>query len=72
MAERIEELDVVALTVDLPEHKLVRGQVGTVVMLHGAEAVEVEFVDETGHTYALLTLPTSQLLRLHYHQTEAA
>lgn len=31
MEETIKLLDVVALTVDLPEHNLWRGQVGTVV-----------------------------------------
>ena len=32
-----KELDRVVLTVDLPEHGLVRGDVGTVVLLHGDE-----------------------------------
>lgn len=41
--------DVVALTVDLPEYKLERGQVGTVVeTLANGTAFEVEFSD---HTY---------------------
>ena len=30
-ATQLNELDVVALTVDLPEQKLARGQVGTIV-----------------------------------------
>ena len=67
----IRELDVVALTVDVPEKQLVRGQVGTVVMEHAPDAVEVEFIDDQGATYALLTLRKSQLLRLRYH-VEAA
>jgi len=72
MEDEIQELDVVALTSDLPEHKLLRGQVGTVVMKYAPDAFEVEFVDEQGKTYALLTLNKSHLLRLHYHRVEAA
>jgi hypothetical protein len=64
--QSIHELDVVALTVNLPELKLVRGQVGTVVQVYAPDAFEVEFVDDTGHTYGLATLKDSQLLRLHY------
>ena len=41
-------LDVVALTADLPEKGLVRGQVGTVVEILGPEAFEVEFADDEG------------------------
>ncbi len=63
---RIRELDAVALTVDLPEAKLVRGQVGTVVFVYPPDSFEVEFVDDDGHTYALTTLILLQLLRLHY------
>jgi hypothetical protein len=44
----IELLDVVALTVDLPEYNLYRGQVGTVVeLLAGGAAFEVKFSDIT-------------------------
>ncbi len=58
----INELDVVALTCNLPEQGLVRGDVGTVVLVHGAgEAYEVEFVGYDGHTVALLTLERDQL-----------
>jgi hypothetical protein len=64
--QQIHELDVVALTVDLPEFKLVRGQVGTVVFVNSPDSFEVEFVDDAGQTYGLATLNSSQLLRLHY------
>jgi hypothetical protein len=61
----IEELDPVALTVDLPEHGLRRGDVGTAVLLHnGGQAFEVEFVGYDGHTVALLTLENSQVRSL--------
>lgn len=64
--QEIHELDIVALTVDLPQLKLVRGQVGTVVFVYPPDSFEVEFVDDDGHTYGLTTLNASQLLRLHY------
>ncbi|MBI5750683.1 MAG: DUF4926 domain-containing protein [Hydrogenophilales bacterium] len=67
----IQLLDVVALVNDLPEHKLIRGQVGTVVELLAPEVYEVEFTDEDGRTYASLALRTDQLLALHYHPVAA-
>jgi hypothetical protein len=64
-------LDVVALLTDVPEHRLVRGQVGTVVeILNGA--YEVEFCDEEGVTYAELALEPGQLLVLHHRPQRAA
>lgn len=67
----IQLLDVVALVDDLPEHKLVRGQVGTVVEIFSPERYEVEFTDEQGRTYASLALHADQLLTLHYHPVAA-
>ena len=44
----IKELDAVALTCDLPEHRLARGDVGTAVIVHeNGAAFEVEFVCST-------------------------
>ena len=61
----IKELDVVALTCDLPEHGLVQGDVGTAVLVHGnGAAFEVEFVGYDGHTVALLTLERHQVRSL--------
>ncbi|THJ20153.1 MAG: DUF4926 domain-containing protein [Nitrospira sp. CG24D] len=59
-------LDVVALTEDIADRGLLRGQVGTVVESLGPGVFEVEFVDNDGRTYAMLPLKTSQLLLLHY------
>ena len=65
--------DVVALTKDLPEENLLRGQVGTIVEIYnGGEAFEVEFVDKNGQTYGLLTLRPEQLIILHYEPVEIA
>ena len=72
MSDKIHELNQIALTVDLPEHQLLRGQVGTVVLDLGPDAAEVEFVDPKGHTYALLTLPKSLLLRLYHSRVGTA
>jgi hypothetical protein len=67
MKDTIKLLDVVALTVDLPEHDLWRGQVGTVVeiLAHG-DAFEVEFSDSDGRTYASLGLRSDQIMVLRY------
>lgn len=60
-------LDVVALTVDLPQYNLWRGQVGTVVeILAGGTAFEVEFSDRNGQTYESLGLRPDQIMVLHY------
>ena len=64
----INELDAVALTCDLPEHGLMRGDVGTAVLVHGnGAAFEVEFVGYDGHTFALLTLERAQVRPLERH-----
>ena len=63
----IKLLDVVALTVDLPEQNLWRGQVGTVVeILADGAAFEVEFSDRTGRTYESLGLRPEQIMVLHF------
>lgn len=64
--KEIELFDVVALTHDLPEHNLWRGQVGTVVeILSNGEAFEVEFSDQDGRTYRSLGFRAPQLMVLH-------
>ena len=64
----INELDAVALTCDVPERGLVRGDVGTAVLVHGAGvAFEVEFVGYDGHTVALMTLESGQVRPLDTH-----
>lgn len=64
----IQELDPVALTCDLPELGLLRGDVGTAVLVHGnGTAYEVEFVGYDGNTVALATLEHAQVRRLDSH-----
>lgn len=45
-------LEVVALTEDVPEKGLCRGQVGTIVEMLAPGVYEVEFCDLEGRTYA--------------------
>jgi hypothetical protein len=73
MDQTLKLLDVVALTEDIPEKKLVRGQVGTVVEELAPGVFEVEFSDSnTGQTYAMLALRAEQLLPLRYEPSSAA
>ena len=55
----LRNLDVVALTEDLPEHGLKQGDLGTIVEVYAPDALEVEFVTASGRTQALVTLPPS-------------
>ncbi len=59
-------LDVVALLTDLPARELARGQVGTVVEILSNDTVMVEFSDDDGRAYALVSSPIADLLVLHY------
>ncbi len=72
MPSKIRELDVVALLRDLPQARLVQGQVGTVVETLGESAYEVEFCGDDGKTYAMLGIKEDDLIVLHYSQVEAA
>ena len=66
MSTEMHLLDVVALTEDIPDHGLRRGQVGTIVEILGPDVFEVEFADNEGRTYATLALNAKQLMVLHY------
>lgn len=67
MLAPIKLLDIVALTEDLPEQNLWRGQVGTVMeILAAGAAYEVEFCDRDGRPYASLGLRPEQLMVLHH------
>ena len=72
MMNIIKLLDVVALTVDLPEYNLKHGQVGTVVeILAGGKAFEVEFSDRDGRTYESVGLRSNQIMVLYYEPMKA-
>ncbi len=72
METEIKLLDVVALTEDLPERGLRRGQVGTVVEDLAPGVYEVEFCDEQGISYASLPLRAQQVMLLRYRPAQAA
>jgi hypothetical protein len=59
-------LDAVALLSDVPARGLARGQVGTVVESLDEQTALIEFSDEDGRAYAIVPLPRSELLVLHY------
>ena len=71
MRPAVKLLDVVALTNDLPECSLWRGQVGTVVeVLRRGEVFEVEFADRQGRTYESLGLTPDQFIVLRYEPSD--
>ena len=72
MMPELEMLSIVALLEDVPGKGLRRGQVGTVVDTLAPGVYEVEFVDDSGQTYALLPLHAAQLLELHHQPDHQA
>lgn len=72
MTNEIQLLDVVALTIDVPDRGLRRGQVGTAVETLAPGVFEVEFCDNDGRTYASLALRADHLMVLHHRPVEAA
>lgn len=69
---RIQMHDVVALTEDVSDKKLRRGQVGTVVEQLAPDTFEVEFSDDDGRSYAMLAAKANQLIVLHYRPSKVA
>jgi hypothetical protein len=57
----IRELDTVVLTIDLPEPRLRKGDIGTVVLAHGDRGYEIEFVALDGETLAVASLDRAQV-----------
>ena len=70
--DEIKVLDVVALTEDVQQNGLRRGEVGTVVERWKDGAYEVEFSDDSGEAYAYAALRPEQLMKLHFRKDEAA
>ena len=57
-----EELETVVLTKDIQNHSLKKGDIGTVVHIyHNKKIFEVEFVDASGETIAVLTLTENDI-----------
>jgi hypothetical protein len=57
----IKELETVVLTVNLPEHHLKKGDVGTAVLVHSISGYEVEFMTLGGETLAVISLSNDQV-----------
>ena len=59
-------LDTVILTVNVPDHHVLAGDIGTVVAIYNTPqlAYDIEFVNPDGTTRALLTLSAEQVRRL--------
>jgi len=55
------QLDAVVLRRDVPEHGLRAGDLGAVVETYGEHHLEVEFVQASGRTRALVTLKTDDV-----------
>jgi hypothetical protein len=72
MNESVNLLDVVALTEDIPQKNLLRGQVGTVVETLAPGVYEVEFSDDNGRTFAMTSVRESQLMVLRYRPARTA
>ncbi len=64
--KRHKLLDVVVATANMPGHKILVGDLGTVVEIYTEPslAYEIEFVNPDGSTRALLTLAPQQLREL--------
>jgi hypothetical protein len=69
--EVIKELHTVALLKDIPEKRLHRGDVGTVVVDLSDTMAEVEFVDKKGRTFTIATLEKKDLIRLRLESVPA-
>lgn len=61
-----KEYDVVKLKEDMPSENLSKDDIGAIVMVYEGDPpeYEVEFVDATGQTLALLTVKEQTLVRV--------
>ena len=59
-----EDLDVVKISKDFPDHKLKAGDIGTIILQVSSSEYDVEFVDKEGYTIAILTLPETNLEKI--------
>jgi hypothetical protein len=70
--KNMHQHEVVALTQDIPELGLVRGQVGTVVEVWQEDVCEVEFADFEGRAYAFAAVPEQSLMSLSFQPVKQA
>ncbi len=61
----IKEFDRIILTENLPDKKLMKGDIGTVVMIYErGKGYEVEFITLNGKTVAVVTLLANQVRQI--------
>ena len=60
---QIKVLDLVTLTVEFPEHKLWRRQLGTVVEIGEDDVFLINFRGDDGKTHIMLPLSTEQFIK---------
>lgn len=60
---RFNELDTVVVLNDYPNEGLKKGDIGVIVSVHTTpnEAYEIEFVDDTGITIAMIVLQPNEI-----------
>ena len=68
----LREHDVVALTADLTQERLLRGQVGTIVHVHPDGSYLVEFSGPDGRAYALTPVRPDQVMLLRHSPSKVA
>ncbi len=71
MNEKFKILDIIALLTDIPEKKLIKGQVGTIVEYLYNNIYEVEFCNKQGETISVLPIDENSMLLLHYENKVA-
>jgi len=66
MKDNLKIFDMVALLKELPDKRLHKGQVGTIVEKWDTKVFEVEFCNTKGETLALAKIDEKDILLLHY------
>jgi hypothetical protein len=66
MEKSFKLLDSVAILREVPEQKVLMGQVGTIVEILAEDIYEVEFTDQSGETIAEFAVHGRDLLLLHH------
>lgn len=68
--DSLDLLDVVVLLKDIPDAKIRKGSLGTVVETFTDDVYLIEFADSKGVTYAMPVIPASQLMKVHQEPVE--
>lgn len=69
--EKLKLLDIVAILRDVPEKRIVFGQVGTITEELGNNVFEVEFANKGGETISEFAVRSVDLMLLHYEMVYA-